>query len=69
MQPDFLDLRYFKLGIMLDKTIYVQNIKGLHHQLAKIKFMVKTQILSKRSPLKTQDLKHGFYIQIISSKY
>ena len=32
-----LDLRYFKLWILLDKIILVRRIKGLHHQVAKIK--------------------------------
>ena len=36
LQPDVVDLLYFKLLlIMLDQTIC--NIKGLHHQVAKIK--------------------------------
>ena len=30
------DLRYFKLSIILDQIMIVRNIKGLHHQIAKI---------------------------------
>ena len=38
------DLRYLDHD-MLDKIIYVWNIKGLHHKAAKIKFVAKTQFL------------------------
>ena len=36
LQPNVVDLRNFKLGIMLDLINCVWNIKGLHHHFAKI---------------------------------
>ena len=35
-EPNVIDLRYFKLWILLDQVILVWNIKGLHHHVAKI---------------------------------
>ena len=32
LQPDDVDLGYFKLWILLDQIIQVWNIKSLHHQ-------------------------------------
>ena len=36
LQPNVVDLRYFKLRILLDQIIWVWNIKYLHHQVIKI---------------------------------
>ena len=36
LQRNVVNLRYFKLWIMLDTIIFVWNIKGLHHLVAKI---------------------------------
>ena len=51
MEPNTVDLRYFKLCIMLDERILVWNIKGVHHQveknivIRKSEFVTKTQFL------------------------
>ena len=51
LQPNGVDLRYFKLWIMLDERILVWNIKGVHHQveknivIRKSEFVTKTQFL------------------------
>ena len=34
LQPEVLDLRYFKLWTLLDQIVW--NIRGLHHQVVKI---------------------------------
>ena len=36
LQRNVVNLRYFKLWILLDPIILVWNIKGLHHLVAKI---------------------------------
>ena len=37
MQPDVVELRYFKIWIILYKISLFWNIKGLHDQVAEIK--------------------------------
>jgi len=50
-QPNIVDLRYFKLWIMLDQIIQVWNIKGLNLPVAVVKgirkfgFVAKTHFL------------------------
>ena len=39
MQPVLVDLWHFKLRILTDQIIYVWNKKGLHHPVAKIKWL------------------------------
>ena len=46
LQPDFFDLKYFKLLLLLNKIISVWKIKGLHHQVSKI---YKLEILANTS--------------------
>ena len=36
LQPNCIDLRYFQLSIRFNETIKVRNVKGFHHQVAKI---------------------------------
>ena len=36
LQPNAVDLRYFKLYILIEKVIWVWNIKGLHQKVAEI---------------------------------
>ena len=36
LEPNVVDLRYFKLWILLDQIIWVWNIKGLQHRVLKI---------------------------------
>ena len=36
LQPNAVDLRYFKLLILINKITKVWNIKGFHHKVAKI---------------------------------
>ena len=36
MKPNLVDLRYFKLWILLNQIIWVWNIKGLQHRVLKI---------------------------------
>ena len=50
LQPNVVDLRYFKLWNILKQIIWVWHIKGLHYQVAKIvrtrkfEFVTKTLI-------------------------
>ena len=39
LQPNVKDTRYFKLWIQLDQIIYVWNMNGLRHQVAKTKVL------------------------------
>ena len=36
MEPNVVDLRYFKLWFLLNQILHVWNIKGLHHLVAEI---------------------------------
>ena len=36
LEPNVVDLNYFKLWILLDQIIWVWNIKGLQHRVLKI---------------------------------
>ena len=49
LEPNDVDLRYFKLWILLDQIIWVWNIKGLQHRVLKIlrfKYLILFQILN-----------------------
>ena len=55
---NFVNLRYFKLWIMLDQIIYVWNILGLDHQVAKI-YPLQTDCVEKTQVLYTN--KYSFW--------
>ena len=49
LEPNFEDLRYFKLWILLNQIIGVWNIKGLQHRVLKIlgfKYLILLQRLN-----------------------
>jgi len=49
LEPNFADLWYFKLWILLDQIIWVWNIKGLQHRVLKIlwfKYLILFQRLN-----------------------
>ena len=49
LEPNFEDLRYFKLWILLNQIIRVWNIKGLQHRVLKIlgfKYLILLQRLN-----------------------
>ena len=56
-QPNVVDLGYFKLTILLDQIILIWNIKGLHHQVEKIKGLEISSLWLKFTLEKIQCLK------------
>ena len=54
LEPNVVDLRYFKLWILLDRIIWAWNIKGLQHQVLKIlrfKYLILFQRLNSFEPI------------------
>ena len=63
-QPILLNLSYFKLLILLDQIVLVWNIKGLHHQVAKLWGLENLSLLQKNQFLCIFSMKLNVYVCI-----
>ena len=66
LQPNFVDLRYFKLWVLLYQIAYYWNIKGLHPQdkrIRKFEFVAKPQFLWNRTYILTLNKANWIYIE------
>ena len=72
LRHNFVDLRYFKLWILLDQIFWIWNIKGLQHQIPKVyifEFVPKTQFLYKLTVRKNRKIENRIPLLHLPSCY
>ena len=70
MEPNVADLRYFKLWILLDQIIWVQNIKGLQHLVLwfRFKYLILFQRLNFFNPNLNIRFYHSSFLFVFTTK-